>query len=169
MPRKPLVGEVSLEELLERLSFPEEGLQQAVLEQAKLFMEAADFRIAKMRAYQGAKRELDGAKTQISLRLRAKYAVPQKGKKALTERHLTDLVEQTQTVKVASAALDKAERLEEWAKLLLEAYRQRRDSLKIMAQFAYVEENFRVGVGDRMKETRERLKSRLPEKEEEEV
>ena len=167
--KKLLIGDVTLEDLLDRLSFSEENVQSAVLEQAKLFFSAADYRIKKMRKYQEAKARLEQIRIHESLKLREKNSNPEKGKKALTEKYLSDLVEQKQIIKEARAQLDQSERLEEWAKLLLEAYRQRRDSLRVYAQFAYVEDNFRVGENqiESMKEKRERLKRSIKDREEE--
>lgn len=167
MPNKKiLTGEVSLEDLLERLSFSEEGVQYAALDQAKLYMAAATYRVKKMRTRQEAESSLENLRVDFSLRVRAKY----KGQKGVTERYLTDLVEANQSLRGAKERASKAKRGEEWAKLLLEAYEHRRGSLKVLAQFAYMEDNFSGGsqdVVDRMRRKRERLKRGLPEKEDE--
>ena len=61
---------------------------------------------------------------------------------------------------------DKAKRLEEWAKLLLEAYEHRRGSLKVMAQFAFMEDNFTAGGEvEKMKRKKDRLERTLPDNE----
>jgi hypothetical protein len=167
MPNKKLlIGEVSLEDLLERLAFAEEGVQHAALDQAKLYMAAATYRIKKMRSRQEAESALENIRVDLSLRVRAK----QKGQKGVTERYLTDLVEANLSLRSMKEAASKAKRGEEWAKLLLEAYEHRRGSLKVLAQFAYMEDNFSGGgqdVVDRMRRKRERLKRELPDKEDE--
>ncbi len=166
MTTKPLVGEVSLEDLIARLAFAQEETPAAAVEQAKLFMAAADYRIKKMKTRQEADAKLDDLRVHRSLQLRATNA---KGK--LTERHLNDLVDRDPKIQGARDEAATAKRREEWAKLLLEAYDHRRSTLKILTQFAFMEDNFRGGVDelDRLRAKKDRLKRSLPDKEEAEV
>jgi hypothetical protein len=166
MPRKPLVGEVLLEDLIERLSFAEEETQSAALEQAKLYMAAADYRIRKMKIHQETEAKWDDVKVRRSLQLRAKYAGG--AKKGMTERYLNDLIDNSREVRDARDEASRAKRQEEWAKLLLEAYDHRRSTLKILTQFAFIEDNFRGGMAEaeRLKGKRDRLRHMRPDKEE---
>lgn len=154
-----------LQELVNELYFEDEHLQTATLNQASLYQKAAAYRIRKMKARQIAEASFDDARTERALLLRRKYA----GKKpALTERYLTDLVDGTQTVRVARDALQVAKRQEEYAKHLLEAYEHRRGSIKVLAQFIYVEDSMRVNklLGrETSRAVREGLKANLPHKE----
>lgn len=164
MARKTLVGEVELEDLLARLYFPEEEIQQAVLEQAKLFLAAADYRVKKMKSRQDAAYALDRLRAGYSLQVRKKFAAANVGgKRNVTEGQIKDTLERVEAINSAQEALGSAEALEEWSKLVLEAYRQRRDVLKILAQFAFVEDNFRLGHRDmdKLKEKRQKLKETM--------
>lgn len=165
--RKPIIGVVALKDLLERLEYTEETLHVAVLEQAKLFMEASNYRVRKMRERQQAEAEWERVKAVIGLKLRRQK---KSGRGGVTERHIMDLVEASQTARAAKKKYQTAAQLEEWSKLLLEAFRMRRDSLKVLASFVYVEDTMRVGHEEsrkRMQREKERLRQRLPFGEEE--
>lgn len=158
MAKKLLIGEVNLEDILERLAFSEEETQQAALEQAKLYMAAASYRIAKMRKRQAADMALGNLQVDTSIRMRLKY----KGKPGVTEKFISERVSASQEIREAEAIAAKAKRLEEWAKHLLEAYEHRRSSLKILAQFAFMDDTFSgKSEVNRLAEKRERLKKQL--------
>jgi hypothetical protein len=138
MPRKLLVGEVGLEDLLERLAFAEEDTVHATLEQAKLYMAAASFRIHKMRKRQETEMYVDNLRVDMSLHIRKKY----KGEKGVTEKFISERVNKMQVIRAAELEAAKAKRMEEYAKHLLDAYEHRRTSLKILAQFAFMDDSF---------------------------
>lgn len=162
MPRKPLIGEVDAKELVDRLAFAQEDTEEAALEQAKLYMAAATFRVTKMRKRQEAEMHLENMRVDYSLRMRAKY----KGQKGTTERSIQEMVDRVPEIRDAVAALAKAKRLEEWAKLLLDAYEHRRSTLKILAQFAFMQDSFNgQHEVDRLKGQREHLKRSMGKEE----
>lgn len=138
MDKKQLVGEVSLTDILDRLSFSEEDTPNAALEQPKLYAAAASYRIKKMRDRQEAELALDELRTTYSLKFRGKY----RGEKGYTEKYLSDLVEHQQAVRDALRKAAETKRNEEWAKHLLDAYEHRRTSLKILTQFAFMGDSF---------------------------
>lgn len=159
-----IIGEVSLQELLNKLAFSQEGTPLAALEQAKLFMAAADYRIKRMKDRQEAEASADNLKVDLSLKVREKNL----GKKGATERYLSDLVDSSIKLRELREVAAKAKRREEWAKLLLEAYEHRRGSLRVMAQFAYIEENFSASGEEveKLRRKKERLKRTLADNEE---
>ena len=164
--RKVHIGEVSLQDLLDRLAFTEEETASAAMEQGKLFMAAADFRIRRMHRRQTAEMALDNLRVDWSLHLRKK----KKGEKGVTERYLNDLVEKSSEVRTAKEEAAKAKRDEEWAKHLLEAYEHRRTALKILAQFAFLEDTSTARhETERLAQKRERLKRALGRDEEDEL
>jgi len=162
MARKLLVGEVSVTDLVGRLAFAQEETQQAALEQAKLFMAAATYRVHRMKGRQEAEAKLDDVRTDKSIRLRVKHAGG--AKKGFTEKFLAELVDRDPSVRQARDEALEARRKEEWAKLLLDAYEHRRSTIKILTQFAYIEDTFRPGGEEleKMKAKRDRLKRDLP-------
>ncbi len=165
---RPLVGELDLRTLLGRLEFSEENLEQAVLEQAKLFMVAANYRVLKMRQRQQVEGQLKQQTAALALQYRKK-ARTKNGKRQLTEGYLSDLLAWSPRLGGLKEKTQRAEQLEEYAKLLLEAFRQRRDALKILATFAYLEDSVRLKQAgmDRIRATREELRERVGGEEEE--
>ncbi len=165
MEKKLLIGEVSLEDILERLAFTEEQTSHAALEQAKLFMAAASYRIKRMRKRQETEMAAENLRVDTSIRLRLKF----KGTKGVTEKFISERVSASPTVREAEVAAADAKRNEEWAKHLLEAYEHRRTSLKILAQFAFMDDTFSGKFEtDRMMNKREKLKRALKRDREEE-
>lgn len=155
MAKKPLIGEVDVHQLVDHLAFTQEGTEDAALEQAKLYMAAVTYRIKKMRIRQEAEMHLDNLRVDYSLKMRFKH----KGKKGMTERSISELVERVPELREAVEALATAKRIEEWAKGLLDAYEHRRSSIKVLAQFAFMQDNFSgQHEVERMKSKRERLK-----------
>ena len=153
--RKPHIGVVDKEDLLERLAFAQEEVEGAALEQAKMFMAAATYRISKMRTRQEAEMHLDNLRVDYSLKMRFKY----KGQKGFTEKAIQEMVERTPDIRAAVAEMAKAKRLEEWAKLLLDAYEHRRSSLKILSQYAFMQDSFSgQSEVERMKRKRDALR-----------
>jgi len=119
-------------ELIHRLAFSQDNVMSAAAEQPVLFFQAAEYRIAIYRKYQSAKQEFGTVKAAVSLSIRQEFA--DKGEKttegAIEARTLLD-----ENVNIAQHALQEAEAEEEASKLMLEAYRMRRDSLKVMMEW----------------------------------
>jgi hypothetical protein len=165
MPKKPLIGEVDVHELLDHLAFAQEETELAALEQAKCYMAAVTYRIKKMRIRQEAEMHADNLRTDYSLKMRFKH----KGKKGTTERMISELVERVPELRTAVEELATAKRIEEWAKGLLDAYEHRRSSIKVLAQYAFMQDNFSgQHTVEQMKNKRERLKRSMGKEEVEE-
>jgi hypothetical protein len=138
-----LVRPFKLQKMVNRLDFLETDVIGAAREQPKLYLEAARYRVAKMRARSKALAQLDVAKSEAGLRLRKKK--DSEGKKKYTEPAIKEMIAADPDVAVAQKALDRAYSEEEFAKLLVEAYRYRKDALKIVveANFAEVSKEFK--------------------------
>jgi hypothetical protein len=163
MPRKPLIGEVDPQALVDRLAFTQEETQDAAMEQPKLFMAAATYRIKKMRTRLEAEMHLDNLRVDYSLKMRFKH----KGQKGMTERAIQELVDRVPEIRQATVEAAKAKRLEEWAKLMLDAYEHRRSSIKVITQFAFMQDTFSGQYEvDKMKKQRDRLKRDMGKDEE---
>lgn len=133
-----------LKTVLNSLDFLETDVIQAAVSQPKLFREAARFRVAKMRDVSRAKAQYETIRSDAALKLRRKKETD----KGLTEGAIKDRVDSNPDVLKAHAKLQRAYEAEEFAKLLLEAYRMRRDSLRIVTEANGAE------VGREMKELR---------------
>lgn len=164
--RKPLIGEVDPHVLLERLAFAQEETEDAALEQAKLYMGAVTYRIQKMRSRQEAEMHVDNLRVDLSLKMRFKYKSA--GKKGVTERAIQEMVERYPDLRAAVAVLAKTKRLEEWSKGLLEAYEHRRSAIRVLAQYAFMRDDFdgKFEV-DKMKDKRDRLRRQFGKEQDE--
>jgi hypothetical protein len=163
MIKKLPIGEVNIKEIVDHLAFEEEDLQTAALEQAKLYMAAATYRVKQMRHRQEAEMHLDNLRVDYGLKLRMKY----KGQKGTTERFINDMIERVPEIRTAVSEVAKAKRFEEWSKLLLDAFEHRRSSLKILSQFIFMQDTFtgKFETG-KLKARRAALRGQLAEQEE---
>lgn len=128
---KVLALKVDLQAILDGLNFEELAIAEAALSQPRLFVACANYRIKLLRERKSAEASLKSLTTRQSLRLRSKYK--SMGEK-LTEAELKNLLNRNEFVRAAEAALVDLETEEEYSKLLLEAYRMRKDALQVIAQ-----------------------------------
>lgn len=126
-----------LDRLLLGLDFDDTDIVGATLKQPKLFLQACDYRIAKMRSRRIAESKLALLKAELSLAKRANAA---KHGDRLTEGNLAEWLTQDPDFRKATRALAQAQEMEEHAKLLVEAYRQRRDVCRIIADISRSDE-----------------------------
>lgn len=123
---------MSRNELVHRLAFSQDNVMMASAEQAVLFFQATERYVFQFRKYLTAKQELGTVEAAVSLSIRAKFA--EAGTKA-TEDTIKSEVTLDSNVNIARHALQEAEVEYEAAKLMNEAYRHRRDSLKVMMEW----------------------------------
>jgi hypothetical protein len=162
MTRKPLIGEVDVQILLDRLAFAQEETEQAALEQAKLYMAAVTYRIKKMRVRQEAEMHEENLRVDYSLKMRFKH----KGQKGVTERAIQELTDRVPELRQATMTAAKAKRLEKFAEGILEAYEHRRSSIKVLAQFVFMQDSFSgQHEVDKLKRKREHLKREIGKEE----
>lgn len=126
----------SIPKLLKALDFTPETIAQAATEQPGLFMVAAEYRVDKLRARATAAVAHERIRAEQSLKLRAEAR--ESGEK-LTEAGIQDHLAVNRYAQEAAGSLAAAEESEEFAKLLLEAYRMRRDCLRVVAELVGVE------------------------------
>ena len=128
---------VDVSALIDKLDFSEENIIAANREQATLFLEASRYRVKKMRGRIQAESRLDAEKAKASLFFRVKKAA----KSGITEGYIKDKVMMDKGVQEARMKYDKSQVHEEWAKLFLEAYRQRGHAIKTLAELLGAEAN----------------------------
>lgn len=119
-------------ELVHKLAFSQDNVMNAAAEQPVLFFDAAEYRVAVYRKYMVAKQELATVRAAVSLAIR-EAAV--KAQEKTTEGLIEARVLLDDNVNIAQQACQDADVEEESSKLLLEAYRMRRDSLKVMMEW----------------------------------
>ena len=122
---------MEIDELIDKLSLVAENILEEAAGQPLLFIEASRYRVARMRGTKKAKAWLDYLESRVALlhRQRARANDDKMTEAAVRERVLTN-----KKVRLARRALDDAEAHEEFAKLLLDAYRQRRDAVRIIGE-----------------------------------
>jgi hypothetical protein len=134
-----LLEPVNLGELIDKLDFSEENIIRANREQPSLFLEASRYRVKKLRSRIQAESKYEMQQSKSSLFLRSLKKKGERG--AITEGYIKDKVRVRPKVVVARKKFDNAQAHEEWAKLLLEAYRQRGSAIKTLAENLGAEAN----------------------------
>ncbi len=154
---------MDLRELMDKLDFTEETLVQVLLEQAKLLMESSRYRIKKLKERLALEADFTRIQSEVSLRLRKEASDVKK-----TEAYIREIAASSPRVVRAKEKLDRAKALEEWGKLLVEAYHSRGSMAKALVQListeAAVESRFVKDELDRMGVSRlkRKVKSRFP-------
>lgn len=166
MPRNTysaiIEGPVNLRYILDSLDFSDEDIVEAAKKQPKLFLEATRFRVRKMRERIGAESKLKALQAAKGSKYRKTLASP--GTR-VTEGQISERVTANAEVKRALEAYQDTQEAEEFAKLLLEAFRMRRDALKIVAELIGAEIYIsKLGFGQttEMEKTRKRLENKYP-------
>lgn len=155
-------GPVNLRYLLDSLDFSDEDVVEAAKKQAKLFLEAARFRVRKMRERIGAEAKYKALQASKGAKYRKSLATT--GAR-VTEGQISERVTANAEVKRALEAFQEAQEVEEFSKLLLEAYRMRRDSAKVVAELIGAEIYIsKLGLGQttEMDKMRKRLEDKYP-------
>lgn len=121
---------VDLKHLLDQLAIPEDELQEAAVEQPRLYLEASRWRSMKLRRMAGTHTQFHMARADVAVKLRR---ANEGGKKVYTEGSIEDHCNADPKIIALRQQMDEADALEEYSKGLLEAYRQRMAVIKILA------------------------------------
>jgi len=166
MPRNTysaiIEGPVNLRYVLDSLDFSDEDVVEAAKKQPKLFLEAARFRVRKMRERVGA--EAKYKTLQASKGAKYRKSLAESGAR-VTEGQISERVTANAEVKRALEGFQEAQEVEEFSKLLLEAYRMRRDSAKVVAELLGAEiyiSKLGFGQSTEMDKMRKRLEDKYP-------
>ncbi len=124
---------LTLDQLVDALDFVPEDVTMAAAQQPALFDQVSEYRIAKLQAKIEANSRLEVAKSKLSLDLRKEA---RNDGERLTEANLVDLIRSDRSIRKLQSEADQAEVADESAKLLLEAYRQRKSCLEIIGYLA---------------------------------
>jgi len=133
-----LSEESDFDELISKLAFPQELAIKAAAEQPGLFIKAARARVQTMRRSAQAHANLDTTEADVALQTRA--ALVSRGEK-ITEATVAALVAIDAAVLDAQKAARAADSHEELGKLIVEAYRHRRDVIRVIAEANIIEGN----------------------------
>jgi hypothetical protein len=152
----------SVDELLANLEFSPESVVTAACEQPKFFVQAVEYRMLTYGAATRARMAFDSGEAARALDLRHQARIS--GDK-MTEGNLKELLLTDEAVMELDRLQHAAEEEEEWAKLLVEAFRMRRDCLKIVGELVGQEQATRQyyeNSADKMTRAREDLKRKYP-------
>lgn len=153
-PTQPVVA------LIEALDFAPEDVVEAAVKQPSLFLDAADYRVEAMRRRINAESAYEVAKASQAHELRTD--AKETGEK-ITENSISEALLCNTKLQEFSVALSRSQESEEFAKLLLEAFRMRRDAIRVLAdlsgQVMSAERAKELGMQE-MQAVRERLKER---------
>lgn len=124
------------QDLLIGLAFAPEGVVMAATEQPKLFLAAAEYRMSRYRERSQFEMALKKAEAEYSIELR--HNAKASGER-VTEGHIAEQVLVNKLLASRRETLAEVEEREEFAKLLLEAYRMRRECLRIVSDLVGAE------------------------------
>jgi hypothetical protein len=122
--------------LLTDLPIVDENILAEAALQPQKFIRAARYRVRRLRIKNEAFAALEGQRLVLAIRARAKAA--ETGDK-LTEAGVKEIVETSKSVRRLRRKLDRAQEMEELAKHLLEAHRQRRDAIRVIGESQNIE------------------------------
>lgn len=158
------IGEtVNIKRLIEKVSFDSSDVGSAAQDQPKLYLEASRFYVQKVKAVNRAKAELAELKAALGRKLRRKL-----GESGLrvTEAMVVEALSRKRAFVHAERALDRATELEVYAKLMLEAFKMRRDEIGNMISLQRAEGNYQMSLeGEReIDKLKKKLDRRYPGK-----
>ncbi len=156
--REYLDEQVDLPTLIDALEFTDETVASAAELQPKLFLEAGRFRVQKMRKKNQAEAAHALLLSEKALKTREKFK--NDGEK-VTEANIKEKLGRDRELLDAAKLCSSSEESEEYARLLVEAYRQRSSSLKVVADLMNSEARVRsLDSGPEIKKLKEKLKSK---------
>lgn len=144
--------------LLQELDFSPEHVIEASVKQARLFSLVAEHRAscAGRRYSAKAKYELVRAEKALAIRRRA----AKRGER-VSEGYIAERAQVDPAVQAAQTAMAEAEKAEEYAKLLVDAFRMRRDSIRVVADMVAYNLGAAAGSGGEAKAGLNRMRRRL--------
>ena len=140
------------QELIEKLRLLDTNILAEAANQPMLFIEFARFRVSAMRKRAQAVAAIEQQRAAFYLQIRRENDAL--GEKA-TEATISAIIETKKETKKAREEMERAYELEELSKLMLEAARQRRDSIRIIAEGEHAEGNSLTAEEERISARRE--------------
>jgi hypothetical protein len=133
-----LATETNFDELISKLAFAEATATFAASEQPFLFVKAARTRVQTMRRAMKARAALEQVEADTGLNIRDElFSTGQK----ITEAAVAARVVVSEAVINAQRVVRASDAEEELGKLIVEAYRHRRDSIRVIAEANLIEGN----------------------------
>ena len=115
---------IDVKQLISKIDFTEETLAQAHLEQAGLLFAASEYRIQKLRDRLRVDAACSEAETSAAMKLR------RTSEEKLTEAAIKEVVSASKDVVIARRNADEAKVMDEFAKILVDAFHERGSMIK---------------------------------------
>jgi hypothetical protein len=123
--------DINTKSLIERLALVDENVLVEAALQPLRFVDAARFRVAAMKRRAQATAELEYKRSRLGQLIRARGA--ETGER-ITDKACNERVEQHSQIRELRDKQDRALEIEEFARLIMEAYRMRRDAIRVIAE-----------------------------------
>lgn len=120
-----------VDELIEKLPLVDTNILEEAARQPLLFIEASRHRVDCMRKRAQAAARVDYFEARVATVIRTRH---KDAGKRISEAGIRELVGQNKKLRQAQRDLSRAEEDEEFSKLLLDAFKQRRDAIRITAE-----------------------------------
>lgn len=134
---------VRVTELISSMGLSEETLYHDMLDQPKLFLQASRYRVAKMKARFKAEALVSQLRVDAAIIVRQRNV---ESETKVTEKAVEEQVSKNPKVREAEALYDEAKAMEEWAKLLLDSFRERGSMAKALVQLLGAEAAMESGL-----------------------
>lgn len=128
-----LAAEVNLRKLVDKLAFDPDDLERANMLQPQLYLKASKYKVQLMRLRGKAQRKFEMLCASKRQQLRRLNGGKGRGER-MTESGISDAIIKDGKVRRAKRVLDRAFELEEFGKLLVDAFRQRRDVVRNLVE-----------------------------------
>jgi hypothetical protein len=151
-----------VQSLLELIPFDAANVQEAAADNTALFVKAIEYRIDCFRSRSTAKMALEEAEAQKDVDLRKEARAT--GDK-ITEKNIEQLLTLSPRIKQKREEYSKAEALDEYSKLVVEAFRMRRDCLRIIGDLSYDGQSMARSAelnAAKLQDTKDRLRNKFP-------
>lgn len=126
------------QELIDKLAIIDENILAEAAKQPILFVEAARYRVEKMRERARATAEFETWEAELGLAIRAKYKTSDN---KLTETAIKAKIRKHSGTKKRDKELQDSYAEEELAKLILDAYRMRKSAIQVISDMQVLEGN----------------------------
>lgn len=128
---------VKLKELIEKIDFTEEEVEHAALEQPKLYLRVARFRVQKMRDRVKAELAYENKVAKYSSQYQEKK--DEKGKRTLTEGAVKARVQLKPEIKKLRHEMEMSHVYEKFSELLLKSWEKREFAMKVTLDARWAE------------------------------
>ncbi len=149
MKKGILDTEVDIEELLDKLDFANENVDNEAMAQPTWFKKAIVNRFQTMQERNRSESKLDGLRSKLYL------IIKRKDEEKKTESYIKEIINRNKKYRAAVEEFNRATEYEELAKRVIDAYEMKMQAMRVVSQMLGAE----AGVNRRMEKRAEELNS----------